>query len=32
VTVDTMADDLHALLKASGIAPPCIIARRFQAW
>lgn len=39
VTVDAMADDLHALLKAAGIAPPYIIAghslggvvaRRFQ--
>lgn len=25
-TIDSMADDLHALLKASGIAPPYIIA------
>lgn len=40
VTFDAMADDLHALLKAAGIAPPYIvaghslggiIARRFQA-
>lgn len=26
VTIDAMADDLHALLKAAGIAPPYIIA------
>lgn len=39
VSIDAMADDLHAMLKAAGIAPPCVIAghsmggvvaRRFQ--
>ena len=39
VTIDAMADDLHALLKAAGIAPPYVlaghsmggfVARRFQ--
>lgn len=39
VTIDVMADDLHALLKAAGIAPPYVVvghsmggfvARRFQ--